>query len=281
MGNIAVILVASVLSAFTLYVFVYPADFAPSGVDGIATMLQSITGLNAGYYNLIINLPLMIAALFFLRFRWVAYTVVYTLVSSALIVLLEAVGFYQYIADGGLLAAFVSGALLGIRTGLMLRSGGSTGGIDIIACIVQKRGRFRYIEKVMVFICVIIILLSWFVYHSVDSILIALVQMFVYERAIASVLKDSRSAVEFKIVTKHPEEVRNTILYSLKHGATVVDGHGMYTGDGSAVILTVINIRQVPNFLNEMKKHPDTFVYYSDVSGVQGNFRWFRSDAAK
>lgn len=61
----AVTLIAAVISAFTLHVFVYRADFAPSGVDGIATMLQKLTGFGAGYYTLIFNLPLLAIGLFF------------------------------------------------------------------------------------------------------------------------------------------------------------------------------------------------------------------------
>lgn len=95
----AVTLIAAVISAFTLHVFVYRADFAPSGVDGIATMLQKLTGFGAGYYTLIFNLPLLATGLFFLKKRFVIYTVVFTVVSSFCIEILAAVGFYQFCAQ--------------------------------------------------------------------------------------------------------------------------------------------------------------------------------------
>ena len=56
--NIVLVILAAALSALGLHIFVYPAAMAPSGIDGIATMLQEETGFNAGYYTLIFNLPL-------------------------------------------------------------------------------------------------------------------------------------------------------------------------------------------------------------------------------
>ena len=70
-GDCAVVLVDSALSALGFHVFVYPAKFAPGGVDGVATMLQEVTDINAGWYTLILNLPLLIAAYFVLKKRYV------------------------------------------------------------------------------------------------------------------------------------------------------------------------------------------------------------------
>ena len=56
---------------------------------------------------------------------------------------------------------------------------------------------------------------------------------------------------------------------------------GMFTEDGNAIIFTVVNNRQISEFLEMIKNHPDTFAYYTDVSGVRGNFRWFKDDIAK
>ena len=83
-SSLAVTLFSATLSAFGLWVFVYPANFAPSGVDGIATMLQSLVGWNAGYFSLILNFPLLVLAFFFLKKRYVVYTVLFTLFSSGL-----------------------------------------------------------------------------------------------------------------------------------------------------------------------------------------------------
>ena len=273
---------AAVVSAFTLHVFVYNNGFAPSGVDGIATMLQQLTEWSAGIYYMILNIPLLIIALFFLDKKYVVYTVLFTVLSSGLIMLLGTVGFYQYAAENErLMAAIFSGLLLGIRTGIMIRIGASTGGVDIIACIIHKKSTYVHVERIIAILCYIIIGLSFFVYHSINSVLLSVVQMFVFEWGVNLIMKDSRDAIEFKIVTDSPEGLKNDIINKLKHGATVVESKGMYTDQASHIIISIVNSRQVPEFLRIIKEYPNTFVYYSKVMGVRGNFRWRKSDDVK
>ena len=280
--SLLITLAAAALSAFALHVFIYPASFAPAGFDGIAAMLQELTGLNAGYYTVIITLPVLIAAYFILKKRYVIYTVIFIIASSAMLILLEEIGFYTYQSGSDrLLAAIFSGAIHGARTGMVLKIGAATGGVDIIGSIIHKYKPHLNIERIITLICYAIIGISYFVYHDITSILLSAIQMFIFDKFAASILKDKRNAIEFKIITKHPEQIKNDIIYTLKHGATVIDGRGMYTDNESSVIISVINIRQIPEFLDIIKKHPDTFVYYGEVIGVRGNFRWNKDDDAK
>ena len=276
-------LFAAFLSAFGLHYFVYTAHFAPSGIDGISTMLQELTGFNAGYFSLMFNIPMLIVAWFILKRRYVVYTLLFTVVSSALLVLFDIISFPQYasgVADG-IVAAVFSGAILGVRTGIMLKMGASTGGVDIAAGMIQTKKPHLNIERVITVICYGIAAASYFVYNDVTSILLSFVQMFVFDRFAASMLKDSRGAVEVKIITTEPEAVKHDIIYTLKHGATVVPAHGMFTDGERWMIISVINIRQIPEFLEIMKKHPNTFTYYGELVGVKGNFRRRKDEVAK
>nr|MBO4518020.1 YitT family protein [Clostridia bacterium] len=275
-------LLAAALSALTLHVFVYKNSFAPSGVDGIATMLQETTGVNAGIYSLILNIPLLVIAYFFLDKRFLICTVLFTVLSSLFIYLLAEINFYQYEAKNErLLAAIFSGILLGIRTGTMIRLGSSTGGVDIVASIFQKKNSYINIERIISVICYGIIIVSFAVYKDITSVLLSFVQMYVFEWGVNFIMKDNRDAVEFKVITKHTEELKKDILYELKHGATEVDTVGVYTEEKSKMIISVVNQRQIPAFLNIIKKYPDTFVCYTKVMGLRGNFRWRKSDIVK
>ena len=274
-------IVGAALSAFGLHIFVYPAGFAPLGIDGIATMLQELTGLNAGYYSLMFNIPLLIVAWFIIKKRFVIYTLLFTVLSSVMLVILEAVSFYEFQGTGELIIpAIFSGVILGVRTGLMLKIGASAGGIDIIAAMIQKKRPYLNIERTITVICYVITLLSYFVYHNVTSILLSVIQMFIFDRFAGGMLKDSRNAIEVKIVTKEPDAIKNEIIYKLKHSATIVNSRGMYSDGESTMIISVINIRQIPEFMEIIKNHPDTFAYYGELMGVKGNFRWKKDDPA-
>ncbi len=191
--EILFVILAGIGSAFALYVFVYPNNFAPGGVNGITTMLQYITLISAGWWALIINLSLLVIAWFILKKKYVSYVVLYTIVSSLLVVLLQEMEFYEYFAVGeGLLAAIFSGIILGAMTGLMLAVGGSSGGLDTVACMIQrKRPQFK-IERIISVFCYIIVLCSYFVYEDLNCILLALVHIFTYEKGMGFILSQKR-----------------------------------------------------------------------------------------
>ncbi len=279
---IIITVAAAIVSSLALHVFVYPSEFVPLGLEAIVTMLQKLTGLNAGWFNLILNLPLIIYALFRLNKKYVAYTLVFTVVSSVLIIVWQAIGFPQYVTvNERLLAAVFSGIMLGTRTGFMLRIGASTGGADIIAAMIQKKMPHINVERIISVICLVIIACSYFVYNDFNCILLGVVQMFISERATSMIMKDTRHAIEVKIITKHPEEIREDIINNLRHGATVIESRGMYTGDENSIILSVLNLYQLSDLFNLVKKYPDTFVYYTEAQGVYGNFRRFKDEDVK
>lgn len=280
--DVLLILLGSVLSGVGLYYFVYPASFAPSGVDGIATMLQEITSVNAGVFLFAINAPLIVLSLIFLDKKFAIYSIISIVSLSAFLVLLEAVNFPQYLSDSEkILPAIFSGLMIGIRTGLLFKIGGSSGGVDIVAAIIQKKNPYVNLERYVTLICYIIIGSSFFLYKDLECIMLSIIQMFVFEKTVSFVMRSKRNAVEFKIITETPEALKEDILTSLKHGATIVNSKGMYTGEDKSIIFCVVNIRQVPEFMRLLKKYDKLFVYSSNVSSVNGNFRWNRDDVAK
>ena len=280
--NITCTLVAALMSAFGMHYFVTSNNFAPAGLDGVATMIAHRAGVNPAYFILALNLPLLVVAWFVLKRRYVIYTVLFTVISSGAMLIFEALEMPVFSSGEGLIAAIFSGALFGLRTGLMIRISASSGGIDIIASMINKKYPYRNIENVITAVCYVIIGVSYFVYkRNVMSVLLSVVQMFIFERASGAMLRENRNAVEVKIITKNPAEIRDDIIYNLKHGATVVESYGMYTEERSFMIVSIINIRQIPELFEILKKYPNTFAYYDNVDGVRGNFRWKSTDIAK
>jgi len=281
--SIFMMLCAVTISFVSLYVFVIPSNFSPSGVDGISTILYEITGINIGWFKLAINIPLMILAWIYLKKRYVFYVIAFVLFDSFGVIFLEQINFFTFIPAGltsgeemgyRIISAIFSGVALGICTGLMLKIGCSTGGIDIVACLVnQKKPNFN-VERIISIICYGVILCSYFVYWDLTSILLSSIQIFVFEWTAASILRKDRYAVEVKIITKSPDAIRDEILYKYHHGATIIKATGMYTGDEYAMVVTVLNIKNMHDFMTAMKAHPDTFIYFTDGVKVQGDYHF-------
>ncbi len=280
--DVIIILICGVLSAIGLHTFVDPAGFASSGVEGIAVMIQKLWGINVGYVSLAINLPLLVIAWFFISKKYVIYTTLYTIVSSLMLIGMEMIDGYQYVTENNAwISVFASGIILGVRTALMIKIGGSSGGVDIVASIVQKRRPYLNIETVITVFCYFTIAISFFVYGNLESVLMSTVQMLIFNMAMGYVLKPTRNAVEVKIITPDPDAFKDDIMNNLKHGATVVECEGMFTGEDKHMIITIININQMNELIKLARKHKDSFIYFGDVSGVQGNFRWNKSDTVK
>ena len=275
--------VAAFISVVALHTFVVPSDFSPSGIDGLCTILYELTGVNMGWYKILINIPLLTLAYKFLNRKYVLYVIAFTAMDSLGVVLLEKIHFYTYItADHAgelivgyrLLAALVSGIMLGVCVGIMLRIGCSSGGVDIIACLVHKWKPHVNVERIISICAYLIVGLSFFVYRDLTSIILSAVQIFVSECVISKLLKGERFAVEVKIVTKDPDIIKDEILYKHKHSATIVKTSGMYSGEDNFMVVCVMNMKEVPSFMNTMKQHPEAFVYFSDGVRIQGDFHF-------
>ena len=275
-------IIAAFVSSIALHVFVYPAKFVPLGIEAIATMLYSLfPNINAGYFNLLLNFPLIIFAIIKLNRKYVSFSVFFMLLSSLFLILWEKISFPQYLEDERLLASIFAGIMLGIRTGLMLRIGSSSGGVDIIAVMFQKRFPQVNIERIRTAICLVLIGTSYFVYKDFNCILLGIIQMFISEKATTFILKDTRKAVKVEIITKHPEHVREDIVINLRHSATITKGQGLYSGEDYYTVVSVLNLYQMADLINIIKGYENTFVFYTEVQGVFGNFRRYKDDIAK
>lgn len=283
LNSILKLLGAIAVSFISVHVFIIPSNFAPSGIEGISAILYEITGLNIGWFKLILNIPLMIIAWIYLDKRYVFYVVAFIVGDAIGVILMEKINFYTFIPIGltageeigyRLISAIVAGVALGICTGLMLKIGCSTGGIDIIACLVNMKKPNLHIERIISVICYCVIACSYLVYRDLTSILLSCIQIFVFECTAASLLRKDRYALEVKIITKNPEAIREEILHKYRHSATILNATGMYTGEAYSMVITVLDGRNMHAFMSSMKAHPDTFIYFSDGVKVQGEYHF-------
>ena len=138
--------VYAILTAFSYVIFVFPNDFAPAGLNGFATMIQYMVGLDImGEISLLINLPLLAVAFFVLGHRYAKRTFTYTAVFSLALIVLERMDLsrliYQTDGDTGsaILAAIAGGLINGALYSLCVKVEGSTGGTDIIGALVNHK----------------------------------------------------------------------------------------------------------------------------------------------
>lgn len=280
-GGVAIaclgVLASAVLRGVGSYTFVRPNGFADGGVSGVAIMLQYLTGVNLGWYNLAINIPLLVAAYFFLSKRFVLLTTAHTVLYSVTVIAMEQLdrvlggALIYHDEPVAMLSAVFGGVLCGMAFAVMIRVGGSQGGTDIVAAIVNKRRPDMSLSWLIFGIDGAIILASVFVYsNGFTPILLALINVFAAGAVSDVFIKGAKSAIKAEIVTVHSDEICAEIIDRLGRGVTVVSSVGGYTGEERKLLNCVIARRQLGDLRHILKKYDGTFSYIMPADEVYG-----------
>ncbi len=281
-----VILVA-VLLAFNYYIFIITNHFAPAGLNGIATMIQYKTGFSISYMSLLINIPLSIAAYFLVEKSFAVKTLLFSLVYSISFLILQNSDLMniQYNAEGHdtIYPVILSGVLSGIVYGVCFRSNACTGGTDIVSRYINKINPNTNFFIVTFILNAIVAIASLFVYSegalNYKPVVLCIVYCFISTFVGNQMLKSSKTAYKFTIITSHGKALIDEITKTLHHGCTQIRAVGTYTGEEKEVLICVINKHQLNDFHNIISKYKDTFSYSEVVNETYGNFKHIKHKA--
>ena len=265
------------LMAITYIMFVFPNNFAPSGVSGIATMIQKVWDFKVAWFTIIVNVPLAVITFFIISKQFAIRSSVFVISFSIFLFVFDKIpNMYHYVAtDAGetLLAGLASGVIVGFVYGIVLKANASTGGVDFIASLVQKTRPDISLTWFIFGLNVLIAIVSFFVYHDMSAVLLCIAHCFVVQEIADRIVIGSRKAIKFEIVTTHPEEISREIIEKLHHTATLSKGTGMYSHLEKEILTCVINKKQIVDMENILKKYPETFAYVVPVNDTIGFFR--------
>ena len=278
----AVIILTALFLAATYYMFIIENSFAPAGINGISTMIQYKTGFSISYMSLIINIPLCVFAYFFIKKSYGIRSLVFTFVYSFAYLSLQKSGldYLQYNAGGHdtIFPAIISGVLGGIVSGYCFKNDCSSGGTDVVSKYISKvRPDFNFF-KISFILNAVVAITSLFVYSSggkldYKPVALCITYCFVCTFVGNYIIKGSKTAYKFTIITTHPKEISGEITQILHHGATRLDGYGAYTGQDKAVLICVVNTHQLTDFKKIIDKYDNTFSFYEQVNETYGNFK--------
>lgn len=268
----------SVVAALSFEIFVYPNDFAPSGVAGVSTMVQYLFHISVGYLTFLINFPMLIVAFFVLNRRYAIRNFVYLTAFSISSIVLRQIDLTPIIfkaQDGGgaILAAIAGGFFYGIIFSATVKLGASTGGTDIMAAFINKKYPEADTVWVIFFLNVGVAVVSFFVYgFNYAAVILCIVNSYVTSKVGDMFIKGPQSAAKFEVITSRPEELAKELIETLHHGCTVIPAKGMYSGETKYMLICVVNRRQVVDFERVIAKYDNTFAYLSTVNKTIGIF---------
>ena len=271
----------ALLSAVIYTLFIFPNQFAPSGINGICTMIQYLTGLNMGYMSFLLNLPLALAVYLKVSKSLAIRAMTYVACFSAALVLLEYVDLsaLAYATENGtsaILAPLAASVINGSFYALLLRAGTYTGGTDFVASLIHLRRPDFNFFYVTFGLNAVVALISFFVYdYSLEPVILCILYSFLTSMVTDRLNKSGRSAVRFEIITGHPEEISRDIIQQLRHSATLIPGRGMFRGQPISILICIVNKTQTARLAAIIRSYPHTFAVSSQVSEVMGNFKRF------
>ncbi len=269
----------AVICALNYNLFIFPNKFAPSGINGICTMIQYLTGISVGYLSLIVNIPLSILVYFRISKPIALRSMVYVVTFSVSLVLLQYVDLsdFAYATDNGtstILGPLVGGIIFGSCYSLLVKASANSGGTDFLAVMIHKSRPELNFFYILFALNAAVAFISYFVYdHRIEPVLLCIMYCFTSSTVTDKLTKSGRSAIRFEIVTDHPELITDAIINRLHHSATLLPARGMYLGKEKSVLICVINKNQVAVLSDIVRSTPDTFAVVSQVGEVMGNFK--------
>ncbi len=220
------------------------------GFSGIATILNFLFEIPIGIAIFIMNIPLFIVALKKLGGRFINLTIWATLITSLLI---DSGAFLPAYSNDLLLSSIIGGALVGISLGIIFIRNATTGGIDIIAKLIQiNHPHFSFGKSILIFDGFVIVL-GGIIYKNIESMLYAAVVTFVSAQVLDYIIYGISRGATIMIITEKSDEVRHRIINDLNRGVTVLKGQGGYSGQSKDVLLCACYDNQTQKFIKEIK----------------------------
>lgn len=257
------------LYALTVKLFLLPAGLVTGGTTGIALTVNYLTDFSISAFVLIFNVVMLLLGFFCLGKAFAATTLASTFLYPLSLEFLDRVLGDYILTQDILLCTIFSGLGIGMALGIVIRSGASTGGMDIPPLVLQKTVRLPVSVSMYAFdVC---ILLSQAMFRPAENILYGVVLVLIYTIVLDKMLLMGATRTEIKVISEKSDEIRDAILTQIDRGVTILNGESGYLHNPSPVILSVISNRELPKVEKLIHNiDPESFIVVSRVSEVQG-----------
>lgn len=263
--------VGSVIFCMAWTSFVIPNGLASGGLTGLCTIIQYGTGIPVGLTYPVLNVALLILGFLSLGKGFGIKTIYVIGLTSLLFEVLPMFPQLHVMMEEKLLVALVGAAMESVGLGLVLLRGGSSGGTDIIAMMINKYwpvspGRVYLITDLVIISCLLFVPGKGLV-----DMIYAYVMMLGFSFGVDFVLLGNKSSVQILVFSAHYEEIANHIIHQVHRGVTALQSVGWYSQKESKVLLIVARKYQMNEVVNEIKSiDKKAFISVSTAMSVFG-----------
>ncbi|KGE20423.1 YitT family protein [Paenibacillus wynnii] len=264
--DIIMIVIGSLITAIAFNIFMLPNRIASGGVSGLSVLAQSWLGAEPAFTQWALNIPLFVLGVLFLGKQ---YGVRSLLGSFVLPLFIYFTRDFPVPTHNPLLASIYSGIGVGLGLGLVFRGRGSTGGLTILAQIIQKVSGLSFSMSVVLLDGTVITLAAFVL--GMEQALYALIGLFVTGRVINTLEVGFSNTKVAYIISDQTEEISQAILHDLDRGLTKLNAQGGYTGDHRTVLMVVVGQNEITRLKAIVRSvDPGAFVIITEAHEVLG-----------
>lgn len=267
--NWASIIFGNALYSLAVALFLEPAGLITGGATGIALAIGRLTGLSVSGLLFFINLAMLVWGWVVLGRAFALNTLASSVLSPAFLALFEGMANGRVLTEDIFLCTVFAGLGIGVSLGIVIRSGASTGGLDIPPLVLNKWFKLPVSATMLAFD--IMVLLMQAVFSPMPQVLYGIVMVLIHTIVMDKMLMMGASRTEVKIISSQSDTICAAILEQLDRGVTILHGEGGYTHESSAVLLSIVSNRELPRL--EKLAHsidPTCFLIVSHVTEVSG-----------
>lgn len=255
--------------ALAIAFFIEPSGLITGGGTGIALFFHHMFGFRTAYVVFIINTTLFLVGWKIMGRRFAANTLLSTFCMPIELHICETLASNFNLVDDIFLCTVFGGLILGASLGIVIRTGASTGGMDIPPIVINKYTGIP-ISSIM-WLCDILILCLQAVFTDKTLVLYGIILVILYTITLDRTLLLGKARTQIKVVSKKSDEIRRTILQDIDRGVTVMYGRTGYLGKDTEIMLSIVTLRELARaekLVHEID--PEAFIIVSRVSEVRG-----------
>ncbi len=267
--HLILILVGNTIYTLGVTMFILPNELITGGTTGLALSVNQVTNIPISSFVLFFNVTMFLLGFWVLGKKFALTTLISTFYYPVALEFFQRFPFLSDMTNDLLLATIYAGLMIGVGIGLVIRSGASTGGMDIPPLVLNKK--FGIPISISLYVLDCLVLLSQMIYKDKERVLYGILLVVIYSFVLDKVLLFGNSKLQVKIISKNHQEITEAITSQLDRGATLLKAETGYKHRDTMVVLTVINNREHAR-LNELVQEidPKAFMIVEQIREVKG-----------
>jgi len=263
------VVVGNMLYALLVKLFLLPAGLVTGGTTGLALIAEQLWQIPISGFVFAFNVVMLIIGWLVLGKAFALTTIASSILYPFFLEVCNWVFGDLVLTTDTVLCTVFFGIGIGVALGMVIRSGASTGGMDIPPLVLNKL--FKIPVSVGLYAFDFAILLAQLFFRPAEKVLYGIVMTLIYTTVIDKMLLLGQSRTELKIVSSKSRQISDAIMHQVDRGVTLLHGQGGYLGNETELVLTVISNRElikVEKLIHQID--PECFMVVSRVSEVRG-----------